>query len=204
MHECGATDVELMLAYARGDQAAFERLYHRYRGPLYRYFRRQIPPDQADDCFQALWLKVIGHARRYRPTGAFDHYLFTLAHNVLMDHYRKDLQNRDRPRRQIGTSAAFDGGAAQTVAGVDASTTPELLDGGPGPDEVLGEVELRQRLYALLRGLPFHQREAWVLKQEAALSTEDIAAVTGTSIEGVRSRLRYATSKLKAGLARYV
>lgn len=201
--DCAESDDELMRAYAGGDQAAFARLYDRYRGPLYRYFRRQLAPDQADDCFQSLWLKVIGHARRYRPSGAFDHYLYTLAHNVLMDHYRKDQPLRQwlRPaRRQITT----DGAAVTAMDGVDGHAIPEQVDGAPGPDAIAAHHELRQRLGDLLQRLPFHQREAWILKQEAALSAEDIAVITGTSIEGVRSRLRYATSKLKAGLARHV
>ena len=188
------TDDALMLAYAAGDQEAFAALYQRHRGPLYRYFRRQLPPAEADDCFQSLWLKLIDQAPRYRPAGAFSAYAFTLAHSVLMDHYR-----RHGRLREVALGAENQADTDGTgPAGADGFTAP--MD----PEDAAGLAELRRRLLALLDALPFHQREAWVLKQESALSVAEIAALTGTSIEGVRSRLRYATGKLKAGLSRHV
>lgn len=189
------SDDELMLGYAAGDSAAFTRLYERYRGPTYRYFLRQLAPDQADDCFQALWLRVIDQAPRFRPSGAFSGWLFTLAHNLLMDHYRQRGRLREVDDADPGQSApdpALDGAAADAGGGFEL------------PESAALRQELRDRLLALLDRLPFHQREAWVLKQESALTVEEVAAVTGTSIEGVRSRLRYATRKLKSGMARYV
>ena len=186
MNLAEATDDELMRAYARGDQSAFAELYGRHRGALYRYFRRQLPAAEADDCFQSLWLKIIGLAPRYRPESAFRAFAFTLAHNLMMDHFR-------RSGRELGLEAVADGPAAA-----------EDTDGISLPEAATAREELRQRLHELLARLPFHQREAWILRQESAMSVEEIAAVTRTSIEGVRSRLRYATGKLKAGLARYV
>jgi len=186
------SDDDLMRAYAGGDQRAFDCLYQRHRGPLYRYFRRHLAATEADDCFQTLWLKIIDQAPRYRPDGAFPGYAFTLAHNVLMDHYRR----RGRLAEVSADAAAETGGAAADGAG--------LIDGAANPEQAAGLAEQRQRLLALLDALPFHQREAWVLKQETALTVSEIAAVTGSSVEGVRSRLRYATSKLKAGLSRHV
>lgn len=179
------SDDALMLAFAAGDEAAFATLYQRHRGPLYRYFLRQLPRAEADDCFQALWLKLIHQAARYQPSGAFASYAFTIAHSVLMDHHRRR-------------------GRLAEVALDDAGADAELTDDGLALEQAADGAALRDRLLALLQALPFHQREAWVLRQEAAMSVADIAAVTGTTVEGVRSRLRYATSKLKAGLSRHV
>lgn len=184
------SDDALMVAYAAGDQHAFDRLYRRHRGPLYRYFRRHVPAAEADDCFQTLWLKIIDQAPRYRPEGAFRRYAFTLAHNVLMDHYRRRGRLAEVSTERAEDTARLEDGAAE--------------DGIANPEQAAGLAELRQRLLALLDALPFHQREAWVLKQDAALTVHEIAQVTDTSIEGVRSRLRYATSKLKAGLSQHV
>lgn len=184
MNSPETADAELMTQFAAGDQGAFAQLYMRYRGPLYRYFRRQLASQEADDCFQALWLKVIGHAPRYRTDGSFKGFVFTLAHNQLMDHYRKQ-------RRTIVDDAG------------DAAVA-DLEDGGPTPEAAANAEQLRDRLYTLLARLPLHQREAWILKQDAAMTVADIAVITGTSPEGVRSRLRYASDKLKAGMARYV
>lgn len=186
MREDEPSDDALMLAYAAGDQGAFAALYERYRGPVYRYFRRQLDGEEAEDCFQSLWLKVIDHAPRYRAGGAFRSFLFTLAHNLLMDHFRR--------RGRFAEIAAEDAELDEALADGDAETPPEAA----------AREQLRQRLLTLLQRLPFHQREAWLLKQESALSVEEIAGITRTSIEGVRSRLRYATGKLKAGLTRHV
>lgn len=175
-------DEALMVAYARGDASAFDLLYDRHKGPLYRYFTRQLPESEAHDCFQALWEKLIGNRDRYRPDSAFRSYLFTIAHNVLMDHFRK-----------------------QGRIGPESETQPdELSHGDGGPESQQERRELIERLHGLVRALPNHQREAWLLRQETSFSTQEIARVTGTSAEGVKSRLRYAREKLKKGLARYV
>jgi RNA polymerase sigma-70 factor (ECF subfamily) len=177
------SDEALMAAYAAGDPAAFDVLYGRHKGPLYRYFSRQLPEDQARDCFQTLWLKVINARGDYRPDAPLVSWLFAVARNVLMDHYRRS--NRKPP-----------GG----------DEDPDELAGDEDDDPVLAEIE-RQRLKDLLldlvRGLPFVQREAWLLHQESGLSASEIARLTGTTPEGLKSRLRYARQKLKTGLRAY-
>jgi RNA polymerase sigma-70 factor (ECF subfamily) len=175
------TDEALMSAYAEGDAEAFDMLYSRHKGVLYRYFTRQLTESDAHDCFQTLWLKVIDHRDRYRPSAPFRHYLFALAHNVLMDQHRQSMRRKEAP---------FD----------DQDTFP-----GPAanPEGTLARRELREALHTLVRALPAHQREVWLLRQETDLSTADIARATGATEEGVKSRLRYARDKLKQGMARY-
>jgi RNA polymerase sigma-70 factor (ECF subfamily) len=175
------SDEALMLAYADGDADAFDALYERHKGPAYRYFSRQLPEAEANDCFQQLWEKLIGNRDRYRPESAFRRYLFTIAHNVLMDHFRK-----------LGR------------IGPESDTEPdELSRGDAGPETAYERSELIDRLHRLIRSLPNNQREAWLLRQETSFSTAEIARVTGTSEEGVKSRLRYAREKLKQGMSRY-
>ena len=176
------TDEALMLAYADGDAAAFDRLYDRHRGALYRYFLRHLPEAEANDCFQNLWEKLIDNRHRYRPDGVFRSYLFTIAHNVLMDHYR----------RQGRMGEALE------------AEPDDLTSSAPGPEARRERSELREILHRLIRALPVHQRDAWLLRQEGTFSNLEIARVTGTSEEGVKSRLRYARDKLKAGMAPYV
>lgn len=171
-----------MLAYADGDAAAFDRLYDRHRGALYRYFLRHLPEAEANDCFQNLWEKLIDNRHRYRPDGVFRSYLFTIAHNVLMDHYRR----QGRMGEVLETEA------------------DDLTSSAPGPEARRERSELREILHRLIRALPVHQRDAWLLRQEGTFSNLEIARVTGTSEEGVKSRLRYARDKLKAGMAPYV
>lgn len=178
-----ASDEALMAAYAEGDPAAFDVLYGRHKGPLYRYFSRQLPEDQARDCFQTLWLKVINARGDYRPDAPLVSWLFAVARNVLMDHYRRS-----------GKSPP------------DADEDPDELAGDEDGDPVLVEIErqrLKDRLLELVARLPFVQREAWLLNQESGLSAAEIAQLTGTTPEGLKSRLRYARQKLKTGLRAY-
>lgn len=175
-------DEALMTAYASGDASAFDALYGRHKGALYRYFKHQLNDAEANDCFQALWEKIINNRDRYRPDGPFRSYLFTIAHNVLMDHFRKQ-------------------GRFVEAGEADPDSLPSQA---PDPQDLSERGQLLKKLHGLIIGLPAHQREAWLLRQETDFSTADIARVTGTSEEGVKSRLRYARDKLKQGMARYV
>ena len=84
----------------------------------------------------------------------------------------------------------------------------QALDVIPAKDrdsaEHLIQDEMRTALYAEIRKLPINQRSVWILKQETNLSIKQIAELTSTSLEGAKSRLRYARETLKAGMQRYV
>lgn len=194
----GADDEALLAAYNRGDAQAFDTLYARYRGPMYRYFLRQVDREAANDCFQVLWLKVIDHRLRYRPDAPFRHYLYTLAHNVLMDHHRKHrrfVSEIDAP--QAEQSDTIDTGIAM------ADMPRHIHSNAADPALVVDGQRLLDALHGLVQKLPLHQREVWLLRQETDLSLEEIAQVTRATAEAVKSRLRYAKDRLKAGMARY-
>ncbi|HEX7440096.1 MAG TPA: sigma-70 family RNA polymerase sigma factor, partial [Caldimonas sp.] len=87
------TDDALMTAYARGDAAAFERLYARHQAGLYRFVRRLLGSAlaaQTDEVFQDTWLRVVQARARWEPRGAtFRTWLFTLAHHRVIDLLRR-------------------------------------------------------------------------------------------------------------------
>ena len=102
------SDEDLMLHYAGGDLDAFQKLYERHRGGLYRYFLRQGNPSVAEELFQDVWARVIQSRKRYRPKAAFKTWLYTLAHNRLIDYWRREgsrpietgmMTTRRRPHR---------------------------------------------------------------------------------------------------------
>ena len=167
------TDEQLMHRYAKGNAQAFDQLYERNRGPLYRYFLRQVNnPTTANDLYQGTWEKIIKARRSYRPTAPFTVWMYRIAHNHLVDHYR-----RSRPADPI-----------------EADT---LIDQGSGPIEDVMDGEQRDNLWAGIIALPTEQKNTLLLKLETGLRMEDIARVTGVSRETVKSRLRYAVNKLK-------
>lgn len=173
-----SADEQLMLNYAAGDLSAFDRLYQRHRGPLYRYFLRQVSdPSSANDLYQGVWEKVIRARGRYRPQAKFSTWLYRIAHNHLVDHYR-----RQRP------AESYDEGTTAVPREVLVETMP---------DDRLAADQTRQALQAAIQDLPAEQRETLLLKLEHPMTLEDIAEVTGVNRETVKSRLRYATAKLK-------
>lgn len=174
-------DDVLMLSWAGGDVAAFELLYARHRGPLYRFLLRQLrDPALADEFFQDVWQRVIAARAGWKPDAAFRTWLFRIAHNRLNDHWR-GLKHRP---------AAPDD-ADERAARVPDATTPE---------RELSEFEQRRRLQLAIESLPDEQREVLQLRLEQELSLEEIGEITGVGRETVKSRLRYAMDKLRARL----
>src|SRR5512138_1247214 len=85
-----APDEQLMLAYRDGNAAAFEALYTRHRARLYRFVLRSVKSRAVgEELFQEIWMRVIEARARYTPQARFTTWLYTIAHNHLVDHWRK-------------------------------------------------------------------------------------------------------------------
>ena len=83
-------DEELMALYAAGDADAFDTLYGRFRGPLFRYLLRHCESEgAAEELFQETWLRVVRARQGWRPQAAFAPWLFRIARNLLTDHWRQ-------------------------------------------------------------------------------------------------------------------
>jgi RNA polymerase sigma-70 factor (ECF subfamily) len=185
----GRSDEALMLAYGNGDLAAFEIIYRRHSVRVYRYLLRQCGnADDAQELLQDVWTNLIRARTRYEVRARFSTYLFRLAHNRIIDHYRRRSHNPVYHGANPG-----DGDADMDLADV--------------PDVDIMSVEdrlhlrrLGARLLELIAQLPPVQREAFLLREEGGLSVEEIAEVTGVNAETAKSRLRYAVAKLRKGL----
>jgi RNA polymerase sigma-70 factor (ECF subfamily) len=184
----GLPDEELMLRFGGGDAAAFDVLYERHRGGVFRYLLRQCGNRaSAEELFQDIWMNLVQARSRYRVEAKFSTYLYTLAHNRLMDHFRRHKglelvsldQDEDDP---------LDLPASATVQ----------------PERAAESREQAARLLALVEALPAAQREAFLLHEEGGLSLEEIAGVTDSNREAVKSRLRYALAKLRDGMKDYL
>lgn len=183
-----ASDEALMLAYARGDAAAFETLYARHRTPLYRYVRRLVHDGAlAEDLYQDVWLRVINARERYADSARFTTWLYTIAHNRVMDHHRAA---RLREAGRVGHDETVEGDPLDNLP--DPAAQP--------PETLLEREELVRCVVAAVDALPAPQREAFVLQQEGGLSLEGIAQVTGVNAQTAKSRLRYAFAKLRREL----
>lgn len=172
-------DSALMLRYRDGDVAAFDMLYRRHNDALFRYLLRLCRnPGAAEDVFQDAWSKIIRARANYRPTAAFSTYLYRVAHNCFVDHLRRNRRH-----------------AQSTELAPEQHAHP-----GESPEMSTERTLAQRRLATALDGLPDEQRDAFLLREEAGLSIDDIAAVTGCNRETAKSRLRYAMTKLRAAI----
>lgn len=179
------SDEELMLAFAKHDQEAFEQLYARYKDALYRYYLRHINNESTcQELFQDLWMKIIKSKENYKVTAKFKTWIYTLAHNRLVDWYRRN--NLEMQSFQTNT----------------VKNTADNIDGKIdwNPEDELQTKRLSKDLKSAISKLPFDQREVFLLHQEALLSLPQIAEMLQEGIEKIKSRYRYAISKLRSSL----
>lgn len=180
------SDEALMYRYAQGDAGAFEVLYRRHSGALYRYILRQCPNRAtADEVYQDIWLKLIDARRRYRDSARFVTFLYHIAHNRMVDYFRRHSS------RQAVTDLPLENGLTEQTAWVASTPRPEV--------EVARKQEIRT-LLKLIDQLPSIQRETFLLREEAGMNLQEIAEVTGVGRETVKSRLRYALKAIRKGL----
>jgi RNA polymerase sigma-70 factor (ECF subfamily) len=180
-----SSDEELMLLYRDGEAAAFDALYARHKGGLYRYLLRQCrDAAAAEELFQDVWTSLIRARAGYTVQAKFTTYLYRLAHNRLIDHYRKHSHV---------AMVSFESEEGESIV--------ELPDVRERPaDDALDAKRQAGRLLELIAELPEAQREAFLLQQEGGMSVEEIAHATGVTRETAKSRLRYAMSRLRQGM----
>jgi len=183
------SDEALLGRYARGDAAAFERLYQRHEMRVWRYLQRNLRcAASADELMQEVWFAVARDAARYRPTARFVAWLFSIAHHRMIDFIRTR-------RRHMSLEAL----------GPESEEVIRQLTADPSAGPVAVAVA-RDEAAALIRAveeLPPEQREAFLLQVEGDLDIQQIARITGSSFETTKSRLRYARAKLRELLKEY-
>jgi RNA polymerase sigma-70 factor (ECF subfamily) len=179
------SDEELMERYRDGDAGAFDTLYGRHKGGVFRYLARQCASrGVAEELFQDVWMNLIRAREGYTVQAKFTTYLYRLAHNRLIDHFRS------QSGKVVASFDDVEGPAIEDVAAArnhDPAVSADLR-------------QQAQRMLQLIESLPAAQREAFLLQQESDMSIEEIAQATGVTRETAKSRLRYATAKLREGM----
>jgi RNA polymerase sigma factor (sigma-70 family) len=182
------SDEALLAGFAAGDAGAFARLYERHERPVFRFLRRSLGDDAASqDLMQEVWLAVIRNAAAFEPRARFTTWLYGIARNKLIDHWRA---KRD--------TVSLDREAANDEA-------PPLLEALPAPADCEPEVRAMSRaeaaaFVAAVQRLPAAQREAFLLHAEGGLTVEEVAQACGVGRETAKSRLRYAMARLRAAM----
>jgi RNA polymerase sigma factor (sigma-70 family) len=171
----------LVAALRRGEGAAFDAAYARWRAPLYGFLarlsgRREV----AEDLLQETWMRLALHAHRLTPDTDLSAYLFTLARNLYRSHRRWNV-----------VDTALREAVARALAQRRGPHTPfELAAAG----------QLERRLEQALAALPLRYREPLLLTAVQQLTPAQAAQVLGLKPEALRQRLSRARGMLEAQL----
>jgi RNA polymerase sigma-70 factor (ECF subfamily) len=177
-------DRDLVRRAVRGDRRAFETIIMRYQQPLFNYLGRLLGERElALDFTQEVFLKAYASLPTYRPEYKFSTWLFTIASNHLIDHWRK----KKIPVTSLDHSR--DDG--------DGDCLPQVADGRTSVARNYELREIRGRIEKALGRLPAALRELFVLRHVNDFSYEEIAALKKLPVGTVKNRVFQAKEMLR-------
>jgi len=183
LKQCDLNDQDLVQAYIKGDPSAIEYLINRHRNKVYTYILLTIKNQQlAEDLFQETFIKVIQSLRsgKYRDNGRFLSWVIRIAHNLIIDHFRKEKQMNS---------------VSNDDTEVDLFNSKKLSD--KNIEEIIVNSQIRAEIRSLINELPADQREVVLLRHYGELSFKEIADQTDVSINTALGRMRYALINLR-------
>jgi RNA polymerase sigma-70 factor (ECF subfamily) len=178
-----SSDQNLVQAYIKGDHSAIEVLINRHRSKVYTYILLTIKNQQlAEDLFQETFIKVIQSLRggKYKDNGKFLSWVIRIAHNLIIDHFRKE--------KQMNSISNDD-------SEVDLFNSKKLSDSNI--EELIINSQIKSEIRILINELPDDQREVVLLRHYGGLSFKEIADQTDVSINTALGRMRYALINLR-------
>lgn len=184
------TDEQLMTTFSQIDDAnnqrAFEMLYQRHKGPLYRFIKKSINQEQdSNEIFQELWIKIINHKQQYDPQQKFTTWAYTIARRLMIDHFRK-------------------AGRMVELTQLDINTESQAMDHPiKQPDHEFQSKQMAKELNQAITLLPPNQRMVFTMKLESGLTIKEITEITAQPHEQIKSQYRYAVQKIKQALERF-
>lgn len=174
------TDEELLQGMARGDQACFEALIHRYHAPLSGYLQRQLKDTgRAEDIVQETFLKLIRQLQDNRIPGNVQAWLYRVASNLCRDYWKSAAYQTDKNRF---------------------GEPPERRDDRPSVVELTERQETRREIMESLEELPKAQKEVVMLRFYQDLKLQDIADILQIPLGSVKTHLYKGLRTLKSRL----
>jgi RNA polymerase sigma-70 factor (ECF subfamily) len=180
-------DAALVLAFQRGDEAAFRALFEKYARAMVAFCHRFVrDPARAEELAQDVFLKVHRSAPGWRPEASVRAWLYRIASNHCLNELRRGEYAARRARGRAG----------------EEPVDPDALPGGAAtPEESAAGAALSRAVEALLGSLPEKQRLAFVLCRFEGLSYDEIARSLDTSVSAVKSLIHRATVTASEALA---
>lgn len=183
MNQEAVSERELITQYLNGNNSSLQPLIERHKSRLFAYIFMLVKDKQlADDIFQDTYVKVINTLKsgKYNDEGKFIQWVMRIAHNLVIDHFRKS-KKQNFVESYNPEYSIFD--------------TIKLTD--PSIEERLVTEQIHSDVKALLNYLPDEQREVLFLRCYAGLSFKDISEQTEVSINTALGRMRYALINLR-------
>jgi RNA polymerase sigma-70 factor, ECF subfamily len=186
------SDEDVMERCAMGSEAAFRALVQRYRTRIMNLVCRFINDrDRAEEISQEVFLRVFRNRERYRKSGKFSTWIFTIAVNLT----KNEIRSRVRHRGTFSLDAMDEESGGQGVS---------FPDSKPLPDEDLNANEIGRKVAEALHKIPARYREAVVLRDVEGLSYEEVGQILHIPGGTVRSRINRARLMLKERLKPYL
>lgn len=176
-------DKELVESYRNGNVASFELLVERHQNKVFSYILMLVKDRQlADDIFQDTFLKIIRtiKAGAYKEEGKFIQFAMRIAHNLVIDHFRKSN------RLPMADSVNNEYSIIDNLKYTDRSVEDEMIE-----EQVYGD------LRKMIELLPDEQKEVLNMRMYADMSFKEIADATNVSINTALGRMRYAIINLR-------
>lgn len=177
-------DEDLIRQFADGNNQAFDVLLSRYKSRVFSYIFMVVRNrDLADDIFQEAFMKVIVTIKqgRYTDTGKFYAFVTRIAHNLIIDHYRRERNENTISNEEFGD--------------VDLFNNMKLCE--ENVEDTLVRNQVFNDVNKLMRHLPDNQQEVVRLRYYEAYSFKEIADMTGVSINTALGRMRYAVLNMR-------
>ena len=177
------SDKQLVDSYRNGNVASFELLVERHQNKVFSYILSLVRDRQlADDIFQDTFLKIIRtiKAGAYKEEGKFIQFAMRIAHNLIIDHFRKSkrLPMADAVNKEYDL---IDNAKITDLSVEDKMVTEQVYD------------DIRK----MIDFLPEEQREVLNMRMYADMSFKEIADATNVSINTALGRMRYAIINLR-------
>jgi RNA polymerase sigma-70 factor (ECF subfamily) len=175
-------DYELVQAYIAGEKDVFDILVHRHQQKLYNYINSVVKDkDASDDIFQDTFIKVVNVLRSgtYREEGKFVQWIMRIAHNLIIDYFRKEQK-------------------VKYVRSNDEVNVFDVIGNFEDSQETLMiKKQINKDIRNLVKQLPEEQRRVLIMRHYADMSFKEIAERTGVSINTALGRMRYALLNMR-------
>lgn len=177
------TDYQLIQHFLEGNQASIEKLISRYKDKVYTYILLIVKDEQiAEDIFQDTFIKVIRSLKqgKYKENGKFVSWVIRIAHNLIIDHFRKEKQMNTL------SNDSYDSDVFNSTKFSEKNVEDEMID-----------YQITEDVKALIDELPEDQKQVILLRHYGGLSFKEIADQTNVSINTALGRMRYALINLR-------